>query len=64
MERGQTRPASGVLRSRAGRRSLGLVERVGGVRGFVGLFTLTLTLSHRGRGDGSDGASAAGSPSP
>ena len=28
-----------------------LVERGGGVRGFVGLFTLTLTLSHRGRGD-------------
>ena len=32
MERGQTRPASGVLRSRPGRRSLGLVERVGGRR--------------------------------
>ena len=51
MEWGQTRPAPGVLRSRPGRRSLGLVERGGGVRGFVGLFTLTLTLSHRGRGD-------------
>ena len=61
MERVQTRPASGVLRSRPGRRSLGLVERGGGVRGFVGLFTLTpgsspgqvLAPSHRGRGDGS-----------
>ena len=59
MERRQTGPAPGVLRSRPGRRSLGLVERVGGVRGFVGLFTLTpgsspgqaLTLSHQGRGD-------------
>ena len=38
MEWGQARPAPGVLRSRPGRRSLGLVERVGGVRGFVGLF--------------------------
>ena len=51
MERGQACPAPGVLRSRPGRRSLGLVERGGGVRGNVGLFTLTLTLSHRGRGD-------------
>ena len=38
MERGQTRPAPGVLRSRPGRRSLGLVERGGGVRGNDGLF--------------------------
>ena len=33
MERGQTRPAPGVLRSRPGRRSLGLVERGGGRQG-------------------------------
>ncbi len=48
MEWGQARPAPGVLRLRPGRRSLGLVERGGGVRGNDGLFTLTLTLSHRG----------------
>ena len=40
---------------------LGWSKRGGGVRGFVGLFTLTLALSHRGRGDGSP---ARGQPRP
>ena len=58
MERGQIRPAPGVLRSRRFRWS----KRGGGVRGFVGLFTLTLALSHRGRGDGSGAGIRSGVP--